>query len=68
VDRARTEYALLYAKDLHLEQPELAGRPFLNAVSARVKEIFRLQQALDPGALLRRLAMACSRQAAAAGV
>jgi hypothetical protein len=39
-DRARTEYALLYAKDLHLEQPELAGRPFLNAVSARVKEIF----------------------------
>jgi len=40
VDRARTEYALLYAKDLHLEQPELAGRPFLNAVSARVKEIF----------------------------
>ena len=40
VDRARTEYALLYAKDLHLEQPDLAGRPFLNAVSARVKEIF----------------------------
>jgi hypothetical protein len=40
VDRARTEYALLYAKDLHLEQPDLAGRPFLNALSARVKEIF----------------------------
>ena len=39
-DRARTEYVLLYAKDLHLEQPDLAGRPFLNALSARVKEIF----------------------------
>jgi len=39
-DRARTEFALLYAKDLHLEQPDLAGRPFLNALSARVKEIF----------------------------
>ena len=39
-DRARTEYALLYAKDLRLEQPDLAGRPFLNALSARVKEIF----------------------------
>ena len=39
-DRARTEYALLYAKDLHLEQPDLAGRPFLNALSARVKEVF----------------------------
>src|ERR1700730_11215021 len=39
-DRARTEYALLYAKDLHLEQPDLAGRPFLNAPAARGKEVF----------------------------
>ena len=39
-DRARTEYALLYAKDLHLQQPQLTGRPFLNALSARVREIF----------------------------
>ena len=39
-DRARTEYALLYAKDLRQEQPDLTGRPFLNALSARVKEIF----------------------------
>lgn len=39
-DRARTEYALLYAKDLRQEQPELTGRPFLNALSARVKEVF----------------------------
>jgi hypothetical protein len=39
-DRARTEYALLYARDLRLQQPNLTGRPFLNALSARVKEIF----------------------------
>ena len=39
-DHARTEYALLYAKDLRLEQPELSGRPFLNALSARVKDVF----------------------------
>jgi hypothetical protein len=39
-DHARTEYALLYAKDLRHEQPELTGRPFLNALSARVKEVF----------------------------
>src|SRR6266446_2562008 len=39
-DRARTEYALLYARDLRQEQPHLTGRPFLNALSARVKEIF----------------------------
>jgi hypothetical protein len=39
-DRARTEYAILYAKDLHQQQPDLAGRAFLNALSARVKEIF----------------------------
>lgn len=39
-DRARTEYAVLYAKELHQQQPDLAGRPFLNALSARVKEVF----------------------------
>jgi hypothetical protein len=39
-DHARTEYALLYAKDLRQEQPDLAGRPFLNALSARVKDVF----------------------------
>lgn len=39
-DRARTEYALLYAKDLRREQPELNGRPFLNALSVRVNEVF----------------------------
>jgi hypothetical protein len=39
-DRARTEFALLYAKDLRQEQPELNGRSFLNALSARVNEVF----------------------------
>ncbi|MBV8143520.1 MAG: hypothetical protein JO184_00840 [Gammaproteobacteria bacterium] len=39
-DRARTEYALLYAKDLRQEQPDLSGRLFLNAVSSRIKEVF----------------------------
>ena len=39
-DHARTEFALLYAKDLHQQQPELSGRPFLNALSARVREVF----------------------------
>jgi hypothetical protein len=39
-DHARTEYALLYAKDLRQEQPDLAGRPFLNALSARVRDVF----------------------------
>jgi hypothetical protein len=43
-DRARTEYALLYAKDLHQEQPDLTGRPFLNALSARVREVFTPQK------------------------
>jgi hypothetical protein len=39
-DRARTEFALLYAKDLRQEQPGLTGRSFLDALSARVKEVF----------------------------
>jgi hypothetical protein len=40
VDRARTEYAVLYTRDLHQEHPELAGRSFLNALSARVRDVF----------------------------
>jgi len=43
-DHARTEYALLYAKDLRHEQPDLSGRPFLNALSARVREVFAPQK------------------------
>lgn len=39
-DHARTEFALLYAKDLRQAQPELGGRTFLNALSTRVREVF----------------------------
>jgi len=40
LDRARTEYAILYAKALRTEQPELAGRALLDTLSLRVREIF----------------------------
>jgi hypothetical protein len=39
-DRARTEYAILYAKALHTEQPDLAGRALLDALALRVSEVF----------------------------
>lgn len=39
-DHARTEFALLYAKDLRQQQPDLSGRSFLNALSVRVREVF----------------------------
>ncbi len=39
-DRARTEFALLYQKQLRQERPDVTGRPLLDAVSARVREVF----------------------------
>lgn len=39
-DRPKTEFALLYAKQLRQERPELTGRPFFDAVSAKVIEVF----------------------------
>lgn len=39
-DRPRTEFALLYAKQLRQERPELTGRPFFDTVSAKVIEVF----------------------------
>jgi septal ring factor EnvC (AmiA/AmiB activator) len=39
-DRARTEFAVLYAKELRQQRPDLSGRAFLDAVSAKVKETF----------------------------
>lgn len=39
-DRAKTEYALLYAEQLRKDQPNLSGRPFLDAVTARVMDVF----------------------------
>lgn len=39
-DRAKTEFALLYAKQLKQDRPELTGKAFLDAVSDRIKETF----------------------------
>jgi TolA-binding protein len=39
-DYAKTEFAMRYAKQLQREQPDLAGRPFLDAVSAKVRDTF----------------------------
>lgn len=39
-DRAKTEFALLYAKQLRQERAELIGRPFFDAVSIKVNETF----------------------------
>ncbi len=43
-DRAKSEYALLYAKQLQRDQPNLSGRPFLDAVAAKVAEVFGAQK------------------------
>jgi TolA-binding protein len=40
VDYAKTEFAMRYAKQLQRQQPDLAGRPFLDAVSDKVRETF----------------------------
>jgi small-conductance mechanosensitive channel len=40
VDYAKTEFAMRYAKQLQREQPDLVGRPFLDAVSAKVTDTF----------------------------
>ncbi len=39
-DYARTEFAMRYAKQLRQEQPNLTGRAFFDAISAKVKENF----------------------------
>ena len=39
-DRARTEFSLLYAKQLRQDKPELVGRDFFETVSNRVKKAF----------------------------
>ena len=40
IDYARTAFAMRYAKQLQREQPDLAGRPFLDAVSEKVRDTF----------------------------
>jgi TolA-binding protein len=39
-DYARTQFAMRYANQLQKERPDLAGRPFLDAISAKVKDTF----------------------------
>ncbi len=39
-DYARTQFAMRYAKQLQIEQPDLVGRPFLDALSAKVTDKF----------------------------
>jgi hypothetical protein len=40
IDYAKTEFAMRYAKQLQRERPDLVGRPFLDAVSAKVMDKF----------------------------
>jgi hypothetical protein len=39
-DYTKTQFAVRYAKQLQQEQPDLVGRPFLDAISAKVKDTF----------------------------
>jgi TolA-binding protein len=39
-DYAKTQFAMRYAKQLQQERPDLAGRPFLDAISAKVRDTF----------------------------
>jgi hypothetical protein len=39
-DYAKTQFAMRYAKQLQQERPDLVGRPFLDALSAKVSDTF----------------------------
>jgi TolA-binding protein len=39
-DYAKTQLAMHYAKQLQKERPDLVGRPFLDAISAKVRDTF----------------------------
>ena len=39
-DFAKTQFAMRYAKQLQQERPDLVGRPFLDAVSEKVRDAF----------------------------
>lgn len=43
-DYAKTEFAVRYAKQLQQERPDLVGRPFLDALSAKVNENFGVKK------------------------
>jgi small-conductance mechanosensitive channel len=40
MDYAKTEFAMRYAKQLQQQRPDLVGRPFLDAVSEKVRDTF----------------------------
>lgn len=39
-DYAKTQFAVRYARQLQQERPDLVGRPFLDAISAKVRDTF----------------------------
>jgi TolA-binding protein len=39
-DYNKTQFAMRYARQLQHERPDLVGRPFLDAISAKVKDTF----------------------------
>jgi hypothetical protein len=39
-DYPKTQFAMRYAKQLQQERPDLVGRPFLDAISAKVRDTF----------------------------
>jgi small-conductance mechanosensitive channel len=39
-DYAKTQFAMRYAQQLQQERPDLVGRPFLDAISAKVRATF----------------------------
>ena len=39
-DYAKTQFAMRYAKQLQRERPDLVGRPFLDALSEKVRDTF----------------------------
>jgi TolA-binding protein len=39
-DYAKTQFAMRYARQLQKERPDLVGRPFLEAISAKVRDTF----------------------------
>jgi hypothetical protein len=47
IDRSKTEFALIYAKQLRQERPNLVARAFFDNVSAKVDEAFGNDRALN---------------------
>jgi TolA-binding protein len=39
-DYGKTQFAMRYARQLQQERPDLVGRPFLDAISAKVRDTF----------------------------